>query len=165
MQHNSPPTRTAVAMMIQSGDNQVKLHSGHQSYFFALQPYQHFFQLVPTTESNFADKLVILISYIASVKWANRLAVVHVSLAVGTSIFLMVVWGASVGLFNMHKSMSGSTDIWSWSCQVAKEDGAVYAGVNWAQFCKEQVSQLLRFVLMNRLGARSADCCQLHLNY
>jgi len=142
MQHNSRPTLTDTTPTIQSGDNPAKPNFGLQSYFFALHPSQHFFQLVPPTKSDCFDELVILISYIASVKWANRLATVHASVTVGTSIFLMVVWGVSVGLFNMHKQMSGSSDMWSWSCQVAKEDDSTYAGVNWAQFCKEHVPRL-----------------------
>jgi len=95
-----------------------------------------------STYSPLSNRPVVLISYIGSVKWANRLATAHASLTIGTSIFLMVVWGASVGIFNIHKQASGSTDLWSWSCQVEKEDGAAYGGVNWAQFCKMQVSRL-----------------------
>jgi len=47
----------------------------------------HFFQLVPPTKSDLFDELVILILYIASVKWANRLATVRVSVTVGTIDF------------------------------------------------------------------------------
>jgi hypothetical protein len=80
---------------------------------------------------------VILLSYFKSVKWANRLAVAHTSLTIGASIFLLVFWAISVGIFNVH-SKSSTSDLWSWSCEKA-DDTEKYV-INWGQYCLEQVT-------------------------
>jgi hypothetical protein len=93
---------------------------------------------------------VILLSYIKSVKWANRMTVVHASVTIGASIFLLVFWSISVGIFNIH-SKSSTPDLWSWSCNEAESDSddtdtEDYA-IDWGQYCHEQVT-LLRLLLI-----------------
>lgn len=81
--------------------------------------------------------IVVLISYLQSVKWANRLAAMHGALSIGASIFLLIIWAISVGIFNIHDHSSTTSDLWSWSCNEA--ESSEYQGVNWSQYCLEQV--------------------------
>jgi hypothetical protein len=87
--------------------------------------------------SVFSSNLVILLSYFKSVKWANRLAIAHTSITIGASIFLLVFWAISVGVFNVH-SKSSTSDLWSWSCD--KADDTEKYSINWGQYCLEQVT-------------------------
>src|SRR5271156_2601823 len=77
-------------------------------------------------------RLAMLLSYFYSVKYANRLAVVHTSLTLCCSFFLLILWIVSVGLFN-------SAHLWHWACRLKDEYGSQYANINWGQSCIEQV--------------------------
>jgi hypothetical protein len=80
---------------------------------------------------------VVLLSYLVAVRWANRLAIVHTSLTIGTAVFMIILWAISVGLFNRHDQMTTESDLWSWACHHTDQESP---HVNWGQFCIEQVS-------------------------
>ena len=94
---------------------------------------------ISTRWTSFSLTLVILLSYLKSVKWANRFAVAHGTLSISTALFLLVFWAISVGLFNIHDK-SSTPDLWSWSCH-HKDDTGNYP-LSWGQFCTEQVKFL-----------------------
>jgi hypothetical protein len=96
------------------------------------------FLSIGTLSSNSTNS-VILLSYLVSVRWANRLAGMHSALSIAASIFLLIAWGVSVGFFNAHDHNENESDMWSWSCQTKGSDGTSYGGINWGQFCLEQV--------------------------
>ena len=104
----------------------------------------------PTDKINF---LVILMSYLVSVKWANRLTVAHVTLTIIFSVFLLIVWAVTVGLFTYHDRLTTSSDLWSRSCANSKSNVENSGDVNWGRFCIEQVHLVIPIDLMKGVGA------------
>jgi len=80
--------------------------------------------------------IIILLSYLKSIRWANRLAVAHATISVAAGLFLLFFWALSVGIFNVHDK-SGTPDLWSHSC-TQKTAGQNSSQVNWSQMCLEQ---------------------------
>lgn len=106
---------------------------------------------------------VILFSYLKSVKWANRLAVLHTTITLTASIVLLICWGISVGLFNMHDKHSATPDLWSWACA---HKSATHPTLNWQQICLQQVSfPIFQILIYSRIGVQYAPISVLFSNF
>jgi hypothetical protein len=86
---------------------------------------------------------VILLSYLRSVKWANRLAVVHGTLTIAGSLALLIAWAISVGIFKIHDKDNHESDLWSWACA---HSTATHPSIDWKQVCMEQVFSIDRYL-------------------
>jgi hypothetical protein len=135
----------------------IQLHRGHrirrpglQLFSYRLLVSQLPFRLVKPL-SHGGLSLAILLSYLKSVKWANRLTVLHTTMTVIGSLALLISWAISVGLFKFHdhEIENGDPDLWSWACA---QRSAAHPAVDWEQVCIEQVHPM-SINLTCRIGA------------
>jgi hypothetical protein len=80
--------------------------------------------------------VVVLLSYFKSVQWANRFNIAHATITISVSVFLIIMWGISIGIFNYHDQRA-SPDLWSRACH-QRDAGTPNGAVNWGQYCIEQ---------------------------
>src|ERR1700735_4690182 len=80
--------------------------------------------------------LVVLLSYFKSVQWANRFNIAHATITISVSVFLIIMWAISIGIFNYH-DQSATPDLWSRACH-QRDAGIPNGAVNWGQYCIEQ---------------------------
>jgi len=83
-----------------------------------------------------ALSVVVLLSYLKSVQWANRFNIAHATITISVSVFLIIMWAISIGIFNYH-DQSATPDLWSRACH-QRDAGTPNGAVNWGQYCIEQ---------------------------
>jgi len=79
--------------------------------------------------------IFVLLSYLKSVKWANRLAGVHATIMITASVVSLGIWAISAGLFHKQATGFNVPSIWSWSCN---HKGSSNTSINFNQICLTQ---------------------------
>ena len=83
------------------------------------------------------DGIVMILSYLKSVRWANTFAVAEITLLISSSVFLFGIWVIGAILFhNRQVPAFNVPNIWSWSCNHEDSSDDV---VNFNQICLTQV--------------------------
>lgn len=80
--------------------------------------------------------LVVLLSYLKSVKLANRLAAVNATIMITASVVALGIWAISAGLFHKQETGFNVPNIWSWACNHKTSSDS---SVNFNQICLTQV--------------------------